>query len=200
MIPVLPIAYFGSIAYFRELGRYEEVVLESKEHFPKQSYRNRCEVVAANGLITLSIPVQKPNGSKTLVEDILIDQSDWKDIHWRTIVSAYQSSPYFDYYGREIEELIFADCQRLIDLDVMITNRILKWLDLEVKLNFSEDFKDYQKDDLRSTLCSKHHFQETEQAPYIQVFPGKDTYKQSISILDAILCEGPLARNLILVS
>jgi hypothetical protein len=41
-------------------------------------------------------------------------------------------------------------------------------------------------------------YQEKQKAPYIQVFQGGNHFRKSLSVLDAILCAGPMARNLIL--
>ena len=66
------------------------------------------------------------------------------------------------------------------------------------KIELTTEFHPIEQNDLRLTLVRKDEFQEKIKAPYIQVFPGDDNYQESLSILDAIFCEGPMARNLIL--
>ena len=199
MIPVLPTSYFGSVAYFKVLSQYDKVLIETKEHFPKQTYRNRCDIVGGDGILSLSIPVKKPNGSKTFTEDILLSNDEnWRARHWRSLKSAYQSAAYFDYYGMEVEELLFAETASLLDFNTAITKRIVHWLDLETDLAYSSEFKEMTEDDYRRTLLEKNAYQDVQQAPYIQVFPRATHYKESLSILDAVFCEGPLARNLLI--
>ena len=66
------------------------------ENFQKQSYRNRCVIYGANGPLTLVIPVNKKRGRKNIITDILIDyNTDWQNMHWKSMVSAYQNSPFF---------------------------------------------------------------------------------------------------------
>lgn len=126
MTSVFPTAYFGSIAYFRELIRAQKVHIEAKEHFVKQSVRTRCDIQVSNGLRHLSVPVIKKNGNKTVMEDIEISYTDnWQNDHWRTISSAYASSPFFEHYGDEVKQLIFTSEKNLLKLNMRITEKVL---------------------------------------------------------------------------
>tara|TARA_B110000285_G_C15073440_1_gene589296 strand:- start:279 stop:881 length:603 start_codon:yes stop_codon:yes gene_type:complete len=199
MLPVFPITYFGSIAYYQELAKYSNVIIERKEHFPKQTYRNRCDILAGDGILNLSIPTKRTNGSKTKTEDILLsNEENWRIRHWRSIISAYQASPYFDHYGLEVKELIFNEETSFLNFNIAITKRILRWLDLNIDLELSTEFSPLIENDYRLDLVAKNKFQDLSKSPYIQVFPNSSSYKESLSILDAIFCEGPMARLLIL--
>ncbi len=196
---VFPATYFGSITYFKALAQHEHIILEAKEHFPKQSYRNRCDIMAANGLLSLSIPLERPNGSKTSMDEVVIPNSEnWRARHWRSIKSAYQSAPFFDYYGMEVEELILNPENNLLQFNTKIIKRIISWLDLEITLEHSIEFHPPIANDPRDLLGRKGTAEEFEPAPYIQVFPSDEGYKSTISILDPIMCIGPMARNLLI--
>ncbi len=198
-MPILPTSYFGSIAYYKELAQHPLIQIEAHEHFPKQTYRNRCDILGGDGILSLSIPIKKPNGSKTATEDIILsDEENWRIRHWRAITSAYQSSAYFDYYSVEVKELLFNETHNLLKFNTAITQRIIDWLYLDTKIDFTTEFHPIMDNDLRLSLIQKDEFQEKIKAPYIQVFPGDENYQESLSILDAIFCEGPMARNLIL--
>lgn len=197
-MPVFPIAYFGSIAYFQELAKHRIIQIEAKEHFPKQTYRNRCDIVGSDGILSLSIPTKKKNGSKTATDEIeLSNDENWRIRHWRSISSAYQASPYFEYYGMEVKELLMSDEKNFLKYQLNITQRILSWLDLEVEIETTKEFSPMKEQDFRIDLVGKNNFQEIQSSPYIQVFPSDNNYKKSLSILDAIFCEGPMAHNLI---
>jgi len=198
-MPILPTSYFGSIAYYKKLAQHPLIQIEVHEHFPKQTYRNRCDILGGDGILSLSIPIKKPNGSKTATEDIILsDEENWRIRHWRAITSAYQSSAYFDYYSVEVKELLFNETHNLLKFNTAITQRIIDWLYLDTKIDFTTEFHPIMDNDLRLSLIQKDEFQEKIKAPYIQVFPGDENYQESLSILDAIFCEGPMARNLIL--
>lgn len=195
---VFPTAYFGSIGYFKKLVQYDTVFLEAKEHFPKQTYRNRCDIVSADGILSLSIPVKKPHGNKTLTEDIVLsNEENWKVRHWRSIKTAYQSAPYFDYYGMEVEEILQSSENNLLKFNSAITQKILNWLDIETEILTTSAFYPVQENDWRETLVKKNSFSTTEKAPYIQVFPSEHSFQESLSILDAIMCIGPMARKIL---
>lgn len=196
---VFPTAYFGSIGYFKELVQYDVIFIETKEHFPKQTYRNRCDILSSDGILSLSIPVKKNSGNKTHTDDILLSNDEnWKIRHWRSIKTAYQSSPYFDHYGMEVEELLNDSTQNLLEFNVKITKRIIKWLDIKVDIKFTTDFYPPIENDYRMSLIAKNSFKNIEPAPYIQVFPDANSYRDSLSILDAIFCLGPMARKLLI--
>lgn len=196
---VFPITYFGSLGYFKELVKHKDVYLETCENFPKQTYRNRVNLNTANGIQSLSIPVIKPNGSKTVISDIHIDDSSkWRAEHWRTIKSGYSSAPYFDHYEQEIKDLIFTDTNSLIEFNITITKKILSWLGIEITLFKTDHFSPIQSNDFRIILADKKSFSQKYKASYIQVFELEQNFSDSISILDAILCIGPMARNILI--
>lgn len=199
MIPVYPTTYFGSVIYYQHLVQHSNVLIETKEHFPKQSYRNRCDILSADGILSLSIPVKKPNGSKTPTEEIeLANHENWRARHWRAIKTAYQSAPYFDYYGIEVHDLIHRNDRLLIDFNDTIQQGIIDWLDLPIECSRTSEFLSIQENDPRVILVDKNRNNEFEESPYIQVFPTEHSFTPNISILDAIMCAGPLARNLLL--
>ena len=95
---LLTTAYFPPIAYFSCLKKAEVTYIEQYENFGKQSYRNRCEIMTANGVIALTVPVAKAN-SKTLIKDLkIVYPTPWQKLHFRGIESAYKNSPYYEYY------------------------------------------------------------------------------------------------------
>lgn len=197
MKAVFPTAYFGSIAHFNAIIRSDkEVFIESYEYFVKQSLRSRCRILTANGIIDLSVPLIKPDGNKTLIKDVLVDDSkNWRDIHWKSIKSAYSSAPYFEHYAPIVESTIYQNNLNLLNINNSITKIILKLLDFSTEIRGTEQYE-LQNFPENEILCSKQLLSSPEAAPYIQVFPGKASFTMSLSVLDVLFCEGPLAHNL----
>ena len=52
---VLNSVYLGNIQYYAAIKNADEVIIEVCDHYEKQSYRNRCEIYGANGLLKLII-------------------------------------------------------------------------------------------------------------------------------------------------
>ena len=192
-LAVFPTAYFGNIAYFAELAKSTSPIIEGKEHFVKQTIRTRCSILGANGIQQLSIPVIRPNGSKTLMEDVLVSETDpWKKIHWRSIESAYASAPFFEEYDQEIKQLIFQDETNLLRYNQRITEEILKLIDINLELGRTESYETYDKlVDFRMVDFESP----IEIKKYIQVFSDSNQFFANLSILDLLFCEGPMARR-----
>jgi hypothetical protein len=198
MTPVFPTVYFGNVNYFRSIILQSEVMIESKEHFIKQTYRNRFEILTSNGIQQLSIPVIRKNGSKTVIDEIEISyDTDWRKDHWKAIESAYSNSPYFDHYGIEVRELIYQNESNLLKFNLNIQNRLFKWLGIEVNSKFTIDFEKSESNYL-NTLNQTRINDKTEVKKYIQVFGKSGDFESNLSILDAIFCLGPMARNLLI--
>lgn len=200
MTSLFPTSYFGNINYFKTLASESNILIEGKEHFPKQTFRNRFEILSANGIQCLSIPVNKINGTKTLTENIEISYlGDWRKDHWKAIESAYSSSPYFEHYGIEVHELIYQNENNLLKFNQKIIERIIDWLDIPCILNFTSEytFSETKMNDFRESLCSKKQ-NYTQAINYTQVFSNQKEETNNLSILDAIFCIGPMARKLII--
>jgi len=200
MTSLFPTSYFGNINYFKTLASERNILIEGKEHFPKQTFRNRFEILTSNGIQSLSIPVNKINGTKTLTEDIEISYlADWRKDHWKAIESAYSSSPYFEHYEMEVHELIYQKENNLLKFNQRIIDRIVKWLEIPSEINFTTEytFSETSSNDFRETLCSKKQ-NYNPQLKYTQVFESQKEFTENLSILDAIFCLGPMARKLII--
>jgi hypothetical protein len=195
MMPtILPLNYFGSIGYFRCLiGK--NVLIDVHEHFIKQTERSRCAILSANGPIHLSIPVSKPNGSKTAMKDVVISYSkEWQRIHWKAIESAYASSSFFEDYEEDIWTLITSKFVYLIDFNTASIELVNKWLNLELTYSISDNFLDGEHSiDLRLA-----QFVEKDIAHYHQLFKPNGEFEKGLSILDILFSEGPMARKWII--
>lgn len=196
MLSVFPAAYFGPVSYYQKLALAENAVFEQWETFPRRSLRNRCQILDPNGFLELSVPVNKPQASKTKTKDVRVDYStDWQKKHWRTFKSSYSSSPFFDHYGSEVKDLIFSNPVFLLDLNCVIHEKINAWLDLDVPFTLSET---YLKENIQDFRSDKSFGKHTDMEAYQQVFVSKEDFIPDLSILDAVFNLGPMARKLIL--
>src|SRR5690606_2640411 len=193
---VFPIAYFGPISYYKQYVNSPDAALEVKEHFVKQTVRTRCEILGPNGKQILSIPVQRVNGNKTKMDELLILEDGWRKIHWKSIETAYSSAAHFDYYGIEVHELIFQKCANLVEFIKEIHLRVLSWLDIEPRWNITTAYLSNYRSDYRKVAFGTQ--EDFVHEPYHQVFELKDTCVQNLSILDLIFNQGPMARKWLL--
>ena len=196
-------AYLPPVAFFQLIKRYGQVMVEAYETYTKQTYRNRCEILTANGPLALTIPVVRPNGNHTLIKDIRIDNSvKWAREHWRAIESAYRSSAYFELIADYFTPYYTKDWNFLWDFNQSIINTIVNILELDIKFEETSKFEkspdntiDYRyafnpkKKELLSTAF--------EVKPYYQVFENKYGFTPNPSILD-LLCSCGMESILIL--
>ena len=185
---LLPISYLGPVAYYSAILQSEEIFIETKEHFIKQSCRNRCIIMGANGTQTLTIPKERKSSDKTLISDINIsNQENWQKSHWQSIVSAYNSSPFFEYYKNELLPFYNTKHSTLFDFNLKLTKTILELMQVEKKLNFTSKFqKECNGLDFRSSK-----FILKNQEEYQQVFSDKNPFTPNLSILDVLFNLGP---------
>ena len=193
MLTVFPIAFFGNVEYFKELANSSNPIFEVKEHNLKGTFRSRCEILSPNGIQQLNVPLYRPNGSKTLIDQVeLSTETDWQVKIWRSIKTAYASAPFFDHYGIEVEELIFNKEKNLCLYTNKITERILEWLSIPIDLKFSTEY-------IENSIIQDfrlENFNSLKEMPfYQQVFSTGKEFYPNLSILDLIFCEGPMART-----
>ena len=189
----LPLSYFGPIEEFVYLAQNDSVVYETKEHFLKQSFRNRCVIYGANGLLRLTVPLVLKSREKTAMEDIKISYAEnWQAHHWRSIQSAYKNSPFFDYYEEMLLPLFFEQYENLLELNMKTHDVIKQCLQLSCTAELTPDFEPYSDRDLRLLIHPKKT--PTVELPrYIQVFEERHGFHPNLSILDLLFNEGPSA-------
>ena len=188
MESLLPISYLGPVAYYSAILQSEEIFIETKEHFIKQSFRNRCTIMGANGSQTLTIPKERKSSDKTLISDISIsNQDNWQKLHWQSIVSAYNSSPFFEYYKDDLLTFYNTKHNTLFDFNLKLSKTILELMQVEKKINFTSEFqKEFNGLDFRSSK-----FILKNQEEYQQVFCEKYSFVPNLSILDVLFNLGP---------
>ena len=131
---LLSTAYLAPIEYYVVLANSERILLEQHEYYQKQSYRNRCRIATANGIMDLSIPVD--SAGKTPIRDLRIsDHNNWQTHHWRSIETAYNSSPFFEYYADDFRPFFEKKWLFLWDFNLALFNKTLELLDIETKIS-----------------------------------------------------------------
>lgn len=195
MRSVIESQYFPSIAYLSYLNACDEIWIDVKENFVKQTYRNRCYILGPNKVQALSVPVKNVN-RKTPVEDILIDyKEDWVKDHWRSLITAYNKSPFFEYYEPYLHDIIHGGHKRLLDLNQDILTFCLKVLNIDTKVHFTDKYEsadDGQIEDMRSKIHPKKDYicsKIKDPIPYPQLF-GED-FVTNLSVLDLLSNTGP---------
>jgi len=198
-IMLLSTSYFPPILHYAWLLKNQEISVEQFETFPKQTFRNRCVILSANGLQSLTVPVIKPNGAKTLTRDVKISYDEpWQQLHWRSLKTAYNSSPFLLYYQDELDEFFSKKSKFLLDLNeevIQLINSLMEW---DVSVQRTEEFafpKDIHSNEDKRFLLRPKNTESLDLPPYIQVFSDQYPFFENLSILDLIFNLGPEAES-----
>ncbi len=187
---------FGPIQYFAHLANEKEALIEIHCHYGRKSYRNRYSILGANDIISLSVPIEKQD-KRCFTKDAKISyDTDWQNQHWKSIESAYNSSPYFLFYKDELYNIIFKKWSNLLDLNISATEWIMECIDIDTKLTYTEEYYFAKEDDFdtRELILPKNrvttdiHFEST---PYRQLFNINNKFVENLSILDLLFNKGP---------
>lgn len=187
--------YFPSIAQCVAMVQAKKVIFEVCDNYQKQTYRNRMNLYGAQGRLPLTVPVIYSQKNRQLYKDIPISNDEkWQDIHWKSIQSAYSSSPFFEFYEHDLAPIFNEEATQLMDFNFRCLNTVLECLQHELKFETSNEFElnPINKTDYRYLV---DHRKEIEQQlnPYVQVFDDKHGFIPNLSILDLIFNEGPNA-------
>jgi hypothetical protein len=193
---LLSTAYFPPVHYMALIARSDEVLIEKEENYLKQTFRNRCYILSANGPLALSVPVLLGSFHKTALKDIRIDYSRrWQQIHVRGITSSYKSSAYYQYYSDLIEKVIYGNHKFLIDLNREALEIVLRITGLTTLVSYTASFEPVGKEpnDFRYEISPKKIIRNNifNLNEYFQVFKNKSGFVAGLSILDLIFNTGP---------
>lgn len=200
-----PVSYFAAIAeeFTLSYGRVVSLVparlrLEACENYQKQSYRNRCRIYAAGGVESLTLPVVHEGGTSSLpIREIRVDWSrDWLPRMERAIVSAYESSPYFEYYRDSLFDILESRPEKLFDLNISLIHYFLGKIGISADIDFSTEYERPGETapgirDLRGIIHPKRPSILQTEKPYWQVFAAKYGFKSDLSVMDLLFNEGP---------
>lgn len=197
---LLPTAYFPPVSWFVFLIKSKVAFIEQMETFPKQTYRNRCEIMTAAGTANLIVPITKPQGNHTITGNIEICYREpWRDQHWKALQSAYSSSPYFTYYADILFPLFESRETRLIMHNQSILQTICSLIGENPSVELTGDYikMPQERSDYRKQFSPKSKLPQIEFSRYPQVFEHKYGFIPNLSILDLLFNVGPEAGRYI---
>jgi hypothetical protein len=197
---ILPCAYLPPVEYFTYFTDCCHTVIEVHEHYKKQTYRNRCEIVSASGKLALSVPVIKTGGNHTRVKDLVISyQQKWQRVHWGAISAAYSSSPFFVHYRDLIQPYYEKQIKYLIDLNLGLTDTLLACSGLNGSYELTRHYEAEPPDtqDLRLRMSPKKEMKK-DFPSYQQVFASNVGFIPNMSMIDLLFNLGPESKDYLL--
>jgi hypothetical protein len=195
--------YFPNIFFYKTLINYNTLLIERYEHYQKVSFRNRCYIAGPNGSILLSVPLARGKNQRTVMKDVRISNDErWQALHWKTLVSAYRRSPWFEYYEDELGRLFTKEVTYLLDWNLICLEWANKILGITTSITFTDEYhKTYENSksitDARDIMHPSQKEVDEDTVRYTQVFQERVGFLPDMSILDLIFCEGKRSIELI---
>lgn len=194
---LLSSAYLAPVQYYTKLLQCKgNAYIEAYDSYTKQTYRNRCVIVDANGPLALTIPTEKTAEGKCLMRDIRIsDHGNWRHRHWNALEAAYRHTPFFLYYEDDFRPFYEQKIESLYDFNMGLTRLVCQLIGIDTPLLPTTEYEGAScLTDLRECIHPKQAWEaDKEFVPkeYYQVFKDKHGFIANMSIVDLLFNMGP---------
>ncbi|MBP3774119.1 MAG: WbqC family protein [Bacteroidaceae bacterium] len=194
---LLSTAYLAPVSYYCRLAARSQIFLEQWEHYVKQSYRNRCLIATASGVQALCVPVERHFSPQSPIRDLRIsDHGNWRHQHWQALLTAYDRSPYFEYYADDLRPFYERKYDYLLDFNEALREMLCGLLDIHPNVKLTETYEAHPAaEDLRLSIHPKNPAADAgfRAEPYYQVFAQRHGFLPNLSVVDLLFNLGPEA-------
>jgi hypothetical protein len=190
-------AYFPSIVQMVAVAKADKIVLEVEDNYQKQTYRNRTYIAHNNGELLLNIPIRHTkNGLRQKTKEVAVENAfPWQTHHWKSIQTAYRTSPFFEYYEDDFEPFFKLPVNSLMDHNMHIFKTLCELIGISTEVSLTEEYiRNPDCEDLRYLIEVKKE-RELQIKPYTQVLQAHHGFLPNLSILDLLFNEGPNTLN-----
>lgn len=186
---IFPYFLFPNLAWFQSWKSCDAAELEVCENWVKQTLRNRYEIAGPNGRQSLSVPTIK--STRKTFKDVKISYAeDWVTHHQRSVKTAYNRSPYFEYYQDGYNQILSRKPEYLLDLNQAALEWLFSKLQIDQELVHTKEYQESGITDLR-----QQDFSADKGTSYLQVFDEKLGFMPNLSALDVLFNCGPEAGS-----
>ena len=187
--------YFPSIVQMVAAVKVDKLVFEIQDNYQKQSYRNRTYIAHANGRLLLNVPIKhSKNGIRQKTKIVTIENSfPWQTQHWKSLQSAYRTSPFFEFYEDDIAPIFNNPAKQLLELNFSIYKLLCELLGLDKSYDTTTEYLiEPPQLDLRYLVEAKKQ-KNHQLSSYTQVMEANHGFLPNLSVLDLLFNEGPNA-------
>ena len=188
-------AYLPSITQMAIVAQAGAIVFEADDNYQKQTYRNRAYIAQTQGTLLLNIPILHTKGVRKKYTEVHVENAfGWQYHHWKSLQTAYRTSPYFEFYEDDIAPFFKQPVTSLYDHNVALHHTLCDLIGIETPVSFTEEYFKEPKDmvDARNSILAKGDTGITY-PEYIQVFSDRNPFYPNLSVLDLLFTQGPNA-------
>ena len=186
-------SYFPSIVQMVAVAQADNVIFEVADNYQKQTFRNRAYVAHSNGKLLLNIPIKhNKTGKRQKTKEVVVENDfPWQEQHWKSLQSAYRTSPFFEYYEDDLERLFTRQVNGLLEHNLIIFELLCNLIGIEVEVSKTAFYNaDQQPNDLRFLIDAKRKLNFNPER-YTQVHQANHPFLPNLSVVDLLFNEGP---------
>jgi hypothetical protein len=219
--------YIPWLGYFDKIARSDCFVFLDQVQYKPREFQNRNKIRTKDGCMWLTVPVKTKSLGRQKICDVTTDNSyDWQRQHLKSIKIWYGSAHFFENYLSFFDNIYAEKWEKLIALNIHITDFILKELEIHTPVYVESDIgtdsvatdrivelcKKLKADVYLSGIGGKKYLEEEKflqagialqyqdflHPVYTQLYTqGKDTFLPHMSAIDLLFNEGPGSKNIL---
>jgi hypothetical protein len=224
-VAVVQSNYIPWKGYFDLINKVDEFILFDDMQYTQRDWRNRNKIKTKEGLMWLSIPVNRKGKYFQKINEVTISEPTWNIRHWKSIAHNYSGAKYFKEYKELFKDLYLCSTETyLSQINYQFIRAICGILGIQTKISWSMDYcliegkterlihlcrqagatvylsgpmaKNYLDEALfQEAGITLHYMDYTGYPEYKQLFPP---FQHGVSILDLIFNTGPHASRYML--
>ena len=221
--------YFPWLGYMDRMARADLFVVLDHVQFERRNYQNRTSILLEGEPKWLTVPVVQLSQKERITEK-RVDNSEggsrlWGPTHFETLRYAYRKAPFFDLYAPRLQEILEAQWESLVDLNLATLDFLRDAFEIRTPLRRSSQMRaEGARSELLLNLCREASPSSTffgglggsrrylDQAAFASagigvrwqelshpVYPqcGGGAFQPGLTSLDILFNVGPRARELV---
>ncbi len=202
MLLLIETQYLPPVDLFIQIIENQGIIFEHCENYQKRSFRNRCDIATANGILSLTVPLESGKNAQQNIKDVRIMNADrWQAQHSQAIRSAYGRAPYFEHYADVIFPFYEKSYDFLHDFNYDFFLLVKRLLKIDLNISFTTTYeKEYPTEnvlDLRNCIRNREQPFSEKLKKYPQVFEDRHGFIPNLSVLDLLFCTGPRGKEVL---